>query len=89
MGITHHDIVNLQCVFWESSWFLGGDWTGAASAIDEAGVTAEAELKSRIGDAAKVAHGGGSAVVCKHQGFTCTLRRIAGHSHLPLDSGGS
>ena len=42
------------------------------------GVTAEAELKSRFGVAAKVAHGGGSAVVCKHQGFTCTLRRIAG-----------
>ena len=32
---------------------------GAASVIDVTGVTAEAELKSRIGDAAKVAHGGG------------------------------
>ena len=66
---------------------MGGK-TGAASAIGEAGVTAEAELKSRFGVAAKVAHGGGSAVVCKHQGFTCTLRRIAGHCSTFLSDGG-
>ena len=38
--------------------------TGTASAIVEAGVTAKAELKSLNRFAAKVAHGGGSAVVC-------------------------
>ena len=68
---------------------LGEDGLGAASAIGEAGVTAKAELKSWVGVAAEVEHRGGSAVVCKQLGFTCTLRRISGHSHLPLDSGGS
>ena len=49
-----------------------GDKTGAASAIGEAGVTAKAELKSWFGVAPKVAHGGGSAVVCKHLEFMCS-----------------
>ena len=35
----------------------GGDWTGAASAKGEAGVTAEAELKSYVGVAAEVERG--------------------------------
>ena len=70
-------------------FILVGDKTGAASAIGKAGVTAEAELKSWFGVAPKLAHGGGSAVICKHLGFTSTLRHISGHSHLPLDSGGS
>ena len=33
---------------------LGGDCTGAASAMYEAGVTAKAELKSQVGVAAEV-----------------------------------
>ena len=37
---------------------------GAALASDEAGVTAEAELKSLARFAAKIAHGGGSAAIC-------------------------
>ena len=38
--------------------------TGAATTIGMVGVTAKAELKSRFDVAAKVPHGGGSAVVC-------------------------
>ena len=37
---------------------LGEDGLGAASAIGEAGVTAKAELKSRVGVAAEVERGG-------------------------------
>ena len=45
---------------------LVGDTSGlgAAFASDEAGVTAEAELKSLARLAANVAHGGGSAGIC-------------------------
>ena len=36
---------------------LGGDGTGAATTLGVVGVTAEAELKSVVAQAAKVAHG--------------------------------
>ena len=45
-------------------FFLVKIGLGAASVVGVTGVTAEAELKSRFEVAAKVAHGGGSAVVC-------------------------
>ena len=57
---------------------LGGDWTGAASAMYEAGVTAKAELKSQVGVAAEVERGKDQLQFVDIVGFTCTLRRKAG-----------
>ena len=59
-------------------FFLVKIGSGAASVIGVTGVTAEAELKSRIGDAAKVAHGGG---------ISCSLLTSRFHVYAPAYSG--
>ena len=59
-------------------FFLVKIGLGAASVVDVTGVTAEAELKSRIGDAAKVAHGGG---------ISCSLLTSRFHVYTPAYSG--